>query len=153
MNNEPTDPIDVLGYEQGLEVCEQQKGWLVITGKEGDTFNPRAFFFSQEAAEQYCALEVDDGLGGKESVAFDACAVEAVIYGDRIIAANDFTIEGHQQLLEHVMASMPPVPAEHSALSSLESAMAHIKASGHAGSAIMSVPQILAWAREIGWQG
>lgn len=53
-----------------------------------------------------------------------------------------------QNLIAQALAA-----AELAGLTELESAMAHIKASGHAGSAIMSVPQILAWARGIGWQG
>lgn len=89
MNN----PIDSLGYNEGVEVCPGTDGCVVITGKEGDEFHPVAFFFSRERAEQYCELEVDDKCGGTENVAFGACAIEAVITRNRIVCANDYTLD------------------------------------------------------------
>lgn len=108
---EPADPLDVLGYEQGLEVCERQEGWLVITGKEGEDFNPAALFFNKERAEQYCELKADDGDGNVEHVAFDACAVEAILYRNRIVTANDYTIEGCAALRAHTEEAMSELEA------------------------------------------
>ncbi len=106
------DPLDVLGYEQGLEVCERQEGWVVITGVDGEDFHPVALFFDKERAEQYCKLEVDDGCGGTENVAFDACASEAVIVRDRIIVANDYTINDCKELRARVDAALAEAEKE-----------------------------------------
>lgn len=106
------DPLGVLGYDNGLEVCEKQDGYVVVTGKEGDEFHPVAFFFDQKRAEQYCELEVDDGCGGTESVAFDACATEASVVAGRIVCANDYTLDDHAKLRARIAESMPAPSAE-----------------------------------------
>jgi hypothetical protein len=103
------DPLDVLGYGNGLEVCEQQEGWAVMTGINGEEFRPVALFFDKKRAEQYCELEVGDGCGGFENVAFDACASEAVIVRDRIIVANDYTIDDCKALRERVAIALTPL--------------------------------------------
>jgi len=113
---ELADPLDACGYDQGLEVCEKRDGWLVITGKEGEDFRPVAFFFNRERADQYCELEIDDGCGGKEHVAFDACALEASIARDRIVCANDFDLDTHEKLRARVdetlsLADGEPAPS------------------------------------------
>lgn len=95
---EAADPYDVIRCERGLEVCEQQQGWVVITGKEGEEFHPVALFFDRGRAEQYCELEYDDGAGEMEPVAFDSCAMEAVIVRDRIVCANDYTLDTFDKL-------------------------------------------------------
>lgn len=94
--------IDDFHSEKGFEVCTETKGWLVATGINGESFNPAAFFFDEKRAQQYCELEVDDGCGGTENVAFDACAQEAIITRGRIVVSNDYTIESHEQLLARV---------------------------------------------------
>ena len=104
-----SDPLDVLGYEDGVEVCEQQKGWLVVTGIDGESFNPAALFFDRGRAEQYCQLEHDGGTGEMEPVAFDPAVVEAVIIGDRIVCANDYTLD-HDSLRALVEAKLLPPP-------------------------------------------
>lgn len=94
--------IDDLGYAEGVEICPKQDGWVVITGKEGEDFRPVAFFFDRERAEQYCDLEFTDVDGNVEPVAFDACALEAVVIRDRIVCSNDFTIDTHAKLRSHI---------------------------------------------------
>jgi len=103
--------IEDIGYAEGVEVCPKVDGWVVITGKEGEDFHPVAFFFDKARAEQYCDLTYDDGDGNIEPVAFDACALEAVVIRDRIVCSNDFTIDSPEKLREHVeraLTSPPP---------------------------------------------
>lgn len=53
--------------------------------------------------------------------------------------------------LEGLVEIAPALLAMASRLVEVESALAHIQASGHCGADIMSPERIIAWATELGW--
>jgi hypothetical protein len=71
---------------------------------------------------------------------------------NQLVAHEGVAARGIQVSAAGVLRLALDLQETRSAYDQLLSAMAFIKASGHAGSAIMSEPQILDWALEIGWK-
>jgi hypothetical protein len=90
----------VLGYDDGLETVELDSddadGWAVFTGCEGDSPNFCAFFADKEDAEAFIALPDPEEPECKRLC--DPDIVVAVLTEQGVIAANDFTINTHEQL-------------------------------------------------------
>ncbi len=85
-------------YAAGIEPCGMSRGWVIVTGSEGEDPTPRAFFLDEETANTCAALRVPCGEGDTEPLFFDPSVELAVVCGGEIFASNDYTIDTHEKL-------------------------------------------------------
>lgn len=91
-------------YEAGIEAVQVLEGWAVFGGSEGEDPYLVAFFEREELAVAY--VKAKDAHG--DDLVFDGSVALAVVVGDTIIAANDYTLDTHEKLRRRVAEWMAP---------------------------------------------